>query len=428
MQLSGLKKLKSDEISNKDLIFVQDMSESETKALLIGDLSNYIITSSNLNNSLKTGSYLGEFVGNHYGVSKNSTGSLVSYYSNTTNFLRYPNYSSASFSILSISSSYAVSSDIALSSSYSYKSNLGLTSSYVNTLIYTSSFKSDTSSFSRVSNYSNYSDYLIYNGTYNGKVYKSIISDYSYTSSFCNELPKNKLIKKTQSEYKIDPAYSYRGIFVNDSTSSAAVTSSIANVSTNAEYIEKSLYSSKSTFTENSDNTIFAYINFKLILDVELKEGVAQPDPGVTLPPENYNFIFKYNINQYKNIANPGIGYWYDNEYMVVFTGSYDSPPVDTIPSTVVLSDIGVGSFPIQTPVSFFYRTYGWPLDANKFAVAIFFGSAADGNPKNNFKGGSAGSNVSVVMYSNSSGTRNPYSCSVETVTVSNLVAGCSKV
>jgi len=86
MELSSLKKLKSDTISNKDLIFVQDMNDVETKALLVEDLSKYIITSSNLYNSLKTGSYLGRFVGNHYGISTNSTSSLLSSFSNTSIF------------------------------------------------------------------------------------------------------------------------------------------------------------------------------------------------------------------------------------------------------------------------------------------------------------------------------------------------------
>lgn len=425
MELSGLKKLKKNEISNKDLIFVQDMSESETKALLIEDLSAYIITSSNLNNSLKTGSYLGEFVGNNYGKSTNATSSIVSSHSEITNFLNYPNNSTSSFSILSISASYASSTVQSLSSSYSYNSNISLTSSHVDVLIYSSSFKCNTSSLSEVSIYSNSSDYLIYDGKYNGQVYKSIISDYSYSSSFCNELSKNKIIKKTTSEYLIDPAVSYNGVLVNNSTSSAAISSSISKISTQSEYIKRSLNSTKSTFTENSDNIVFAYINFKLILDVQLKPGIPE---GTTPDANNSDFVFRYNVDQYKNIAEPGVGFWYNTNYMAVFTGSYEVPPNQEVPSTVVLSDIGVGSFPIQTPVSFFYRTYGWPISANKFAVAIFFGSSADGNPTNNWRGGSAGSNVSVVMYSNSSGTKNPFSCSVETVTVSNLIAGCSKV
>jgi len=424
MELSSLKKLKSDTISNKDLIFVQDMNDVETKALLVEDLSKYIITSSNLYNSLKTGSYLGRFVGNHYGISTNSTSSLLSSFSNTSNFLTYPNNSTSSFSIVSLSSSYASSSNIAISSSYSNKSNSSLSSSYVNILTYSASFKSNTSSLSKVSTYSNSSDYLIYDGRYNGIVNKSIISDYSYTSSFCYTLPKNKLIQKTTSEYKIDPAIN--GILVNDSTSSAAISSSIARQSERAEYIEKSDLSLKSKITDNSDNSVFAYINFKIFLNTSLTGEEFNNIQNKDQDPLKKIF-FDFDVYQYKNIAQPGLGYWYDNGYMVVFTGSYQNPPLNN-KSTVVLSDIGLAVWPLQTPVSFFYRNYGWPLDGNKFAVGIFYGSSADGNPKGNFRGASAESIVSVVMYSNSSGIDNPVSCSVETLENSDLASACSKV
>lgn len=421
MQLSSLKKLIKETISDIDLFFSQDVSESETKALLASDLAKYVLTSSGLYTDLKTGSFSGEFLGNHYGKSTNSTSSVLSRHSIYSNYLNYPNNSTSSYSITSISSSYSISSSNNLSSSYSTLSNLSTTSSHVDVLIYKSSQYTNTSSNSSIAGYSNSADYLIFDGSYNGKVYKSILSDNSVSSSYAKQLIENGIIKKSNSEYENDPAVSQTGVVVNFSTSSYSISSSISDNSITADYIKNVEYAIKSKFAENSDNTIFAYVNFDIIITGSVINNI---------PVIKYNF----NVNQYKNIAEPGIGVAHTSSNMIIFTGSYYTPPVPInnntdLQSTTVLSEIALNGFPMYTPTSFFYRSYGFPIGNDKFGIALRVGSVADGDPTNAYNGVLIGSNISAVMLANTIGEPTPNKIpATETVNTSNLIQGCAKL
>lgn len=421
MQISSLKKLIKETISDIDLFFSQDVSEMETKALLSSDLAKYVLTSSGLYTDLKTGSFSGNFFGNHYGKSTNSTSSVFSLHSLYSNYLNYPNNSTSSYSISSISSSYSISSSNSLTSSFSLLSNTSETSSHVDVLIYKHSSYANTSSNSSIAGYSNSSDYLKFDGNYNGKVYKSILSDFSPSSSYSKQLIQNSIIKKSNSEYEKDPAVSENGVSVNLSTASFALSSSISNFSETANYIKNVEYSLKSKFAENSDNTIFAYINFDIIITGSVNNNV--PD-----------ISYKFNVNQYKNIAEPGIGLALASNNMIIFTGSYFTPPVPInnntdLQSTTVLSEIALNGFPMYTPTSFFYRSYGFPIGNNKFGIALRVGSVADGNPTNAYNGVLIGSNISAVMLANTIGEPTPNRIpTTETVNTSNLIQGCAKL
>ena len=63
MNIVDLNKLNKTDISAIDPLFIQDVSKSETKLLLSFDLSKYIVSSSNLIVSLKSGSFTGSFYG-----------------------------------------------------------------------------------------------------------------------------------------------------------------------------------------------------------------------------------------------------------------------------------------------------------------------------------------------------------------------------
>ena len=98
MNIVDLNKLNKTDISAIDPLFIQDVSKSETKLLLSFDLSKYIVSSSNLIVSLKSGSFTGSFYGNLNGISTNASSSFLSKHSNNSTYLNYPNYSTASYS------------------------------------------------------------------------------------------------------------------------------------------------------------------------------------------------------------------------------------------------------------------------------------------------------------------------------------------
>ncbi len=421
MQLSTLNELIKNTVSDIDLVFSQDVSEKETKALLVSDLAKYVLTSSRLYTDLKTGSFVGDFVGNHYGKSTNSTSSVLSLNSDFSNYLNYPNNSTSSYSVSSVSASYSISSSVSLTSSYSVLSDTSISSSHVDILIYKSSDSTNVSSDSSIAGYSNSADYLIFDGKYNGKIYNSILSEFSVSSSYAKGLIDNGVIKKSVSDYEIDPALNVNGVSVNLSTASFAISSSISDYSDSADYIKNVEYSLNAKFAENSDNTIFAYINFDVILSGSVVDGVP-------------NVKYHFNVNQYKNIADPGIGMAKTFSNMIVFTGSYFTPPVSinngvNLQSTTVLSEIALNGFPMYTPTSFFYRSYGFPIGNDKFGIALRVGTVADGDPTNAYNGVLIGSNISVVMFANTIGEPTPNKIPfTETVKTSNLIQGCAKL
>ena len=73
MNIVDLNKLNKTDISAIDPLFIQDVSKSETKLLLSFDLSKYIVSSSNLIVSLKSGSFTGSFYGSIIGTASYTT-------------------------------------------------------------------------------------------------------------------------------------------------------------------------------------------------------------------------------------------------------------------------------------------------------------------------------------------------------------------
>ncbi len=424
MGLLNLKKLTKNDIDDIDLIFVQDMNESETKTLLSLDLFNNIISSTNLDVRLKTGSFDGQFVGNHIGSSTNCTSSILSLYSHDSNFLNYPNISTSSYSLQTDVSFNSITSSNSLSSSYSSQSYYSDTSSYVNTLIYATSSNSLTSSISKVSKYSDSSDFLIYDDLINTEVYKSIISDYSLTSSLGYEIISNATIPiKTTSDYENDPAL-IKSFEINDSKAYRSVSSSLSDHSQTSDYIDFVPHSKFSSYAANNDNTVFAYVNF----DVILSDAVFDLEGGKIVAP-----IYTFVINQYKNIAEPGIGLGYNGSNIITFTGSYFSPPSDPdsrnkVPA--VVGEICLSRFPVYSPTSYFFRSYAFPIGKDKFGISLRVGRVTeDGDSSGAQRGMMDGANVSIIVCANTIGKSIPEMIpSVETFDEASLMEACTKL
>lgn len=411
MNIVDLNKLTQTGISDiYDPLFIQDVSKSETKLLVSSDLGKYILSSSNLIVSLKSGSFTGSFYGNLNGISTTSSISFLSKYSNNSKYLNYPNYSTSSYSLFSISSSKSNNSFRIISSSHSVSSSNSITSSYANTWIIGNALTSSVSKLSSLSLYSTSSNYLIYSDKDNGKIYKSIISEYSPTASIGVSLIGNKIID---------------GILVNDSTAARSYSSSFANNSTTARYIKEVDNSEKSSFAINTDLVPFAYINFKI--------------------NHNNGKDWKFEVNQYKNIATPGVGIASlpdINDSIAIFTGSYHFRPNpskendeenDEEKTATILAETNF-NFPFDTFVNYWFTTFAFPIGIDKFAIAVRVGQIpserfADTNLDNVLFNLLDGASISAVMYTNVTGVSTPSEIIKSTqLNASSVLEGCARL
>lgn len=196
-QITNLNKLNTPNIAGNDLLIITDVTSSgkiETKNITISDISNYIVTSSNISNTFRTGSFLGNFIGTLTGSSDSSSYSISSSLSDFTNNLIYSNNNgTSSYSInsdhslavnyasYSLSSSVSINTDYTLTSSYFYNNNI-LNQQLVN--YSNTSSVSISSSVSQKTLYVNPSDN-------NGTIYHSMYSDKSAKAYKVNKLSDN---------------------------------------------------------------------------------------------------------------------------------------------------------------------------------------------------------------------------------------------
>ena len=412
MNIADLNKLTHTSISDIDPLFVQDVSETQTKFFVASDLSNYILSSSNLIVSLKSGSFSGSFYGDLSGKSTNASSSIISINSNESLYLKYPNVSTSSLAIFSLSSSNASNSSVAISSSNSISSSNAITSSYSHTCIIPNSITSSFSKLSLISQYSPSSNYLNYNGTDNGKIYKSIISEYSPTASIGMSLIGNSIFSGEN--------FFGNNIEVNDSKAFQALTSSVSNQSVSARYISNVASTERAQFALNTDLVPFAYVNFRIS------------------NTNGSNWQFK--VNQYKNIKDPGIGIASIpdiNDSIAIFTGSYHEPPtvpLDTnlSPSSTILTDISF-NFPFDDFVNYWFTTFSYPIGIDKFAICIRVGivpSLESGQESidNVLFSLLNNATVSAIMYSNVVGEQSPLVVNTSTQLNAALLEGCARI
>jgi len=248
-QITNLKRLGLLDISNNDFLIITDItssnSEPETKKISISDLSDYIITASNINYSFRTGSFLGNFKGVLTGSSDSSSYSISSSNSLYTNHLNYSqNNGTASYSINSGISNESDISIQSVTSSVSDKSSYSLSSSFY--------YKDTNESFVDFSNISQVSrNSLLSQKTFyitpsdnNGIIYHSMYSDKSGKSYNVNKLSDNNVAV-------MDKAYS-------------SINSKIANTSS---FAQSSIYSKT---TDNAQRILsgnvdaWAHCSFKI--------------------------------------------------------------------------------------------------------------------------------------------------------------------
>lgn len=410
MNITDLNKLTQTNIADIDPLFVQDVNESETKLLLSSDLANYILSSSNLNTSLKSGSFTGSFYGNLDGKSTNASSSFLSKYSKNSTYLNYPNYSTASYSLFSISSSKSDNCLENISSSYSVSSSNSVSSSHANTWIIKNAVTASLSNLSLVSSYSTSSNYLVYNGNDNGKIYKSIISEYSPTASIGMELIANTVITDDSNST----------ITVNDSKAFEVYTSSLSTRSNSARYIDNVSFSENASFALNTDLIPFAYINFKIS------------------HTNGKDWTFK--VNQYKNIKDPGVGIASLpdlNDSIAIFTGSYDIPPTSPTnpslsPSATILAETSF-SFPFDDFVNYWFTTFSFPIGSDKFGICIRVGivpslGSGEDSIDNVLFSLLNDATISAVMYSNVTGQQTPIIINTSTDVNAALLEGCARI
>lgn len=191
-QITNLKRLGLSSISGSDLLIITDVTSSgqiETKKITISDLSDYIITSSNINLSFRTGSFKGNFIGIFTGSADSSSFSISASNSSYTNHLIYSsNNGTSSYSINSSNSNTSATSIYSVSSSISNQSNYSLSSSifYKNT----NEIFADVSDITQVSVHSLISQKSLYvsPSDNNGIIYHAMYSDKSGKAYKANKL------------------------------------------------------------------------------------------------------------------------------------------------------------------------------------------------------------------------------------------------
>jgi hypothetical protein len=356
-KITDLDLITKDEMNNNNLLFIQDISESETKNMVISDLTQYTISSSNILSSLRSGSFTGSFYGIVSGSTSSSSYCDTASYAQTTFLLNYiPGISngSSSYSLYSLSSSLSVSSSFNISASFSVTSSYSNKTAYVSVLTANTSSTSLTASNVNYSSYSNTALFLNYNGIDNGTCLRSIIA----------ENASNSLIVKN---LRTD----------NTSTSSLAISSSYALFAEKSLYIKQTEYSKNSAKSQYTSKNVYAYINFQVI-DVN-----------------------QFNIYSWKNIRLDVPIKWKQTGPFGQFYIYFDKP-VD-IGTTTVVSDWNFETSRFVIPNNIF-KSYSFPNKRLGMVVGIWTVgiSAGDGQSTWYVRDPSEmliGSTFSVVAY-----------------------------
>ena len=358
-KITDLDLITKEEMNNNNLLFIQDISESETKNLVISDLTQYTISSSNILSSLRSGSFTGSFSGIISGSCTSSSYCDTASYAQTTFLLNYtPEISngSSSYSIYSLSSSLSISSSFNQSASFSVTSSYSDKTSYVSVLTANTSSTSLTASNVNYSSYSNTALFLNYNNIDNGTCLRSIIAENASNSSIVKNLRPN-----------------------NTSTSSLAISSSYALFAEKSFYIKQTEYSKNSAKSQYTSKNVYAYINFQVT--------------GVN----------KYDIYSWKNISTTTPIQWKQTGPFGLFYIYFDKL-VDVRTTTTVVSDwnFETSRFVVNNHI---FKSYSFPNKNYGMVAGIWSVNISvvnDGQSKWNSYDASnmlIGSTFSVVAY-----------------------------
>ena len=242
--ITDLDTLSATTIADNDLFLFVDLKSNEIKNIAASEFTQYNITASGILTSLVSGSFTGSFTGSLTGLIQSSSYASTASLSLTSSYLFYNglNNGTASYSVNSAISDYALSASYSLSSSYATTASYSYTASQAYAKGSTHSILTkDLADYALNGILSNTSSYIKYNGQNNGTVYRSIITE---TANFC-------LTASNLQDH-------------NTTTIARSVTSSFAqNALTSSNIISASI----SNFAEAStlgSNIVFAYVKFKI--------------------------------------------------------------------------------------------------------------------------------------------------------------------
>ncbi len=285
--ITDLDTLSSSSIADNDLFLFVDLKSNEIKNIAASEFTQYNITASGILTSLVSGSFTGSFTGSLTGLIQSSSYASTASLSLTSSYLFYNglNNGTASYSVNSAISDYALSASYSLSSSYATTASYSYTASVTYATGSTHSIlTTGLSDYALNGILSNTSSYIKYNGQNNGTVYRSIITE---TANFC----------LTASNLQDD----------NTTTIARSITSSFAQNSLTSSNIISSSFSNLAETSSLGRDVLFAYVKFTL--------QSAATDGKFDILPQSW-----YNISNIGMSPNPitGVG-TYDIQFDVKY-------------------------------------------------------------------------------------------------------------
>jgi len=285
--ITDLDTLSSSSIADNDLFLFVDLKSNEIKNIAASEFTQYNITASGILTSLVSGSFTGSFTGSLNGLIQSSSYASTASLSLTSSYLFYNglNNGTASYSVNSAISDYALSASYSLSSSYATTASYSYTASQAYAKGSTHSIlTTGLSDYALNGILSNTSSYIKYNGQNNGTVYRSIISE---TANFC----------LTASNLQDD----------NTTIIARSITSSFAQNSLTSSNIISSSFSNLAETSSLGRDVLFAYVKFTL--------QSAATDGKFDILPQSW-----YNISNIGMSPNPitGVG-TYDIQFDVKY-------------------------------------------------------------------------------------------------------------
>jgi hypothetical protein len=183
--ITDLDSLSATTISDNDLFLFVDLKSNEIKNIAASEFAQYNVTASGILTTLVSGSFTGSFTGSLTGLIQSSSYAKTASLSLTSSNLFYNglNNGTASYSVNSAMSDYALSASYSLSSSYATTASYSITASQAYATGSTHSIlTTGLSDYALNGLLSNTSSYIKYNGQNNGTVYRSIITE---TANYC---------------------------------------------------------------------------------------------------------------------------------------------------------------------------------------------------------------------------------------------------
>jgi hypothetical protein len=293
--ITDLDTLSSSSIADNDLFLFVDLKSNEIKNIAASEFTQYNITASGILTSLVSGSFTGSFTGSLNGLIQSSSYASTASLSLTSSYLFYNglNNGTASYSVNSAISDYALSASYSLSSSYATTASYSYTASQAYATGSTNSIlTTGLSDYALNGILSNTSSYIKYNGQNNGTVYRSIISE---TANFC----------LTASNLQDD----------NTTIIARSITSSFAQNALTSSNIISSSFSNLAETSSLGRDVLFAYVKFRIQtvgseFNYEIRPQSWYNISNIGMYPNPINSVSSYDIQfniKYQDLAKPSL-------------------------------------------------------------------------------------------------------------------------